>query len=268
MGKNVIYMLKSVTDTIGDIFIITTEDDKVIVIDGGHKSETDNFVRYLKSITGSENPHIDAWFLSHPHDDHCEVFFNIAEHSGYGITFDKVYANFPEDPAFYEGVDEWAVKMVADYNRLRPSFEDKAEKLKEGDVFNIDAAKFTVFYTFNPEWKQCNDASTIMRMDLGGKRVMFNGDAGILPGEYVVEKYGDTGELKCDICKTAHHGQDGVNENFYRAVDPDICIWPTPSWVYNNTNGNLKTFETREWIKKLGVKTEYKSFEGDCVIEL
>ncbi len=28
-------------------------------------------------------------------------------------------------------------------------------------------------------------------------------------------------------------------------------------WVYENTNGNLKTFETREWVRELGVKQEY-----------
>ena len=41
MNQNAIHMLKSVTDTIGDSFIITTEDGKVIVIDGGHNTETD-----------------------------------------------------------------------------------------------------------------------------------------------------------------------------------------------------------------------------------
>ena len=36
MYRNAIHMLKSVTDTICDSFIITTEDGKVIVVDGGH----------------------------------------------------------------------------------------------------------------------------------------------------------------------------------------------------------------------------------------
>ena len=268
MRQNAIHMLKSVTDTIGDSFIITTADGKVIVIDGGHKSETDYFIEYLKAVTGRSRPHIDAWFLSHPHDDHCEVFLEVAENRRDDVTFGKVYANFPEDPAFYEGHDEWAVTVVSEYNRLKPLFEGKDAKLAEGDVFNVGDARFTVFYTFNPEWTNCNEASTIMRMDLGGTGVMFNGDAGKNAGDYVVEKYGGAGALVCDYCKTAHHGQDGVDRNFYEAVSPEVVLWPTPTWVYENTNGNLKTFETRAWIEELGVKREYKSFEGSAVIGL
>ena len=266
MYKNAIHMLRSVENTICDSFIITTEDGKVIVIDGGHKIETNYFVEYLKAVTGSKRPHIDAWFLSHPHDDHCEVFLEVVENRSSEVTFGKVYANFPDDPDFYLGYDEWAVQVVSDYNRLMPMFKEKAAQLSEGDVFDVGAAKFTVFYTFNPEWKNCNEASTIMRMDLGGTSVMFNGDAGVKAGDYVVEKYGESGLLDCDYCKMAHHGQDGVNKNFYEAVLPEVCLWPTPSWVYENTGGNLKTFETRAWVEELGVEKEYKSFEGSAVI--
>ena len=265
--QNAIHMLKSVTDTIGDSFIITTEDGKVIVIDGGHKSETPYFVEYLRQATGMARPHVDAWFLSHAHDDHCEVFLEVAEHYADVVTFDKVYANFPE-ASFYEGHDEWAVTVISEFNRLKPGFAEKTAELSEGDVFNVGAAKFTVFYTFNPAWRSCNEGSTIMRMDLGGTSVMFNGDAGENAGNYVAEKYGDTGLLRCDYCKMSHHGQSGVDRNFYEAVQPAVCLWPTPTWVYENTNGNLKTFETREWVKALGVTREYKSFEGTCVIPM
>ena len=267
MNRNVIHMLKSVTDTIGDSFIITTEDGKVIVIDGGHKTETEYFVEYLKAVTGQRKPHIDAWFLSHAHDDHCEVFLEVAENRADQVSFDKVYANFP-DASFYEGYDEWAVTVISNYDRLKPGFAEKADSLAEGDVFNVGAAKFTVFYTFNPEWKNCNEGSTIMRMDLGGTSVMFNGDAGISAGNYVVEKYGESGLMNCDYCKMAHHGQDGVDKNFYAAVAPAVCLWPTPTWVYENTNGNLRTFETRAWVEELGVEKEYKSFEGSVAIRM
>ena len=100
MNKNAVHMLKSVTDTICDSFIITTDDGKVIVIDGGHKTETDYFIEYLKAATGEKKPHIDAWFLSHAHDDHCEVFLEVVENRSDELTFDRVYANFPE-ASFY-----------------------------------------------------------------------------------------------------------------------------------------------------------------------
>ena len=166
--QNAIHMLRSVTDTIGDSFIITTEDGKVIVIDGGHRSETPYFVEYLKAATGQTRPHIDAWFLSHAHDDHCEVFLEVVERYP-DVTFDRVYANFPE-PDFYEGHDEWAVTVISEFQRLSPRFEGKAASLAEGDVFSVGAAKFTVFYTFNPAWRTCNEGSTIMLPPRSGGR--------------------------------------------------------------------------------------------------
>ena len=264
MNQNAIHMLRSVTDTIGDSFIITTEDGKVIVVDGGHRTETDYFVEYLKAVTGKRRPHIDAWFLSHAHDDHCEVFLDVVEHRR-EVTFDKVYADFPQAD-FYENIDDWAFTVLTDYYRLLPTFADKAARLREGDVISVGTAQFTIFYTFNPAWNNCNEGSTIMRMDLGGTSVMFTGDAGENAGDYVVEKYADSGMLHCDYCKMAHHGQDGVGKNFYEAVAPEVCLWSTPTWVYNNTNGNLRTFETRAWVEELGVQEEYKSFEGSAVI--
>ena len=267
MNKNAIHMLKSATDTIGDSFIITTEDGKVIAVDGGHYTDTDYFVGYLKTVTGSDKPHIDAWFLSHPHDDHCEVFLDVVENHADEVSFDKVYANFPE-ASFYDGADEWAFTVLTDYYRLLPRFAGKTAELSEGEVLSIGAAKFTVFYVFNPEWKNCNAASAIMRMDLGGRSVMFTGDANTDAGNYVTEKYSGSGLLDCDICKMAHHGQDGVDRSFYEAVSPEICLWPTPSWVWENTNGNLQTTEVRGWMEELGVKKNYVSKDGSCVLYL
>lgn len=46
------------------------------------------------------------------------------------------------------------------------------------------------------------------------------------------------------------------------------CLWPTPSWVYNNDVGKgfnthiLKTVEIRELIDSLGIKSNYISWKG------
>ncbi len=267
MNQNAIHMLKSVTDTIGDSFIITTQDGKVIVIDGGSYSEADCFVEYLKAVTGREQPHIDVWFLSHPHDDHCEVFLDVVANRSETVTFDKVCMNFaPVD--FYTGVDEWADTVLHDYAALRDRFADKEWILHDGDVFSVGAAKFTVFYTFDPAFKDCNNSSLIFRMDLAGTSVMFTGDAGVEAGKKVLANWADTGLLDCDYCKMAHHGQDGVDRDFYEAVSPETCLWPTPSWVWANTNGNLKTLEVRAWMEELGVENNYVAKDGSRVIRM
>ena len=268
MNKNAIHMLNSVTNTICDSFIITTEDGKVIVIDGGFKTETDYFIQYLKAVTGQKKPKIDAWFLSHPHTDHVEVFYEAAENRTNQVSFDKVLLNYAPAELYESRSQEEGMQMVGEFDRLSPAFPEKVQILNEGDIFNIGAAKITVLYTYDASFIDVNEHSVIFRMDLGGKSIMFTGDAQVNAGNKTIEQWADSGLLDCDICKMAHHGQDGVDRNFYEAVSPEICLWPTPTWVWDNTNGNLRTLEVRAWMEELGVKENYIAWQGSQVIYL
>ena len=266
MNQNAIHMLQSVEDTICDSFIITTADGRVIAIDGGHTAETDYFIQYLKAVTGQRVPHIDAWFLSHPHDDHVQVFYEVAENRAKQVTFDKVLLNYVPWELYESRGQQEGMEMVREFDRISQAFPEKVQILNTGDVFNIGDAKITVLYTPDESFIDVNEHSVIFRMDLGGTSVMFTGDAQVNAGNKTLAEWESTGLLDCDICKLSHHGQDGLDRNFYEAVSPEICLWPTPTWVYENTNGNLKTFETRAWVEALGVKKEYKAFEGSAVI--
>lgn len=81
-------------------------------------------------------------------------------------------------------------------------------------------------------------------------------------------------ELDSDYVQMAHHGQNGVTYEFYQAVSPKYCLWPTPEWLWNNDNGGgynsgpWKTLETREWIEKLDVEENYIAKDGDKVIRI
>ena len=93
--KNSIIMLDSVTGTQMNSFIITTEDGKVLVMDGGFAQDADNLIGWLKRVTGEEIPHVDGWFLSHPHLDHITCLNHIMETRPHDVTVDALYYNFP-----------------------------------------------------------------------------------------------------------------------------------------------------------------------------
>ena len=67
----------------------------------------------------------------------------------------------------------------------------------------------------------------------------------------------------------SHHGQNGVDKDVYRIIDPEICLWPTPQWLWDNDSGTgyntgtWKTIETRGWMQELGVKINYIEKDGD-----
>ena len=243
--KNTIHMLKSVTDTICNSFIITTEDGKTIVIDGGFPSETDHFLSSLQEITGA------------------------------GIPQDTVYLNFPSQ-SFVAKQDASAAQTMADFYRLLPRFADKMRILSGGDVLDIGAAHFHILYShdFEITANVCNNTSLVFRMELGGKSVMFTGDCGVEAGHKVLRLWKDSGLLQCDYCQMAHHGQNGCDRAFYEAVAPSACIWCTPTWLWNNDAGkgyNTHTWQTvvvRGWMEELGVKEHYVMKDGTQAIHL
>lgn len=270
--KNQIHMLKSVTDTICLSLIITTEDGKILVVDGGTASETDYFVQYLKEITGSDSPHVDGWFLTHPHDDHISVFMKVVEDHG-EITFDRVYFNFPSVP-FLEKARDGSDGTMNHFMEVLPKFADKIRFTSGGDRFTVGAAEIEVLYTHDPEFTEnvCNNSSMVFTVTLDGKKLLVTGDCGVEAGRKILRLCPE--KLKADICQMAHHGQEGCDLDFYKAVSPEICLWPTPTWLWNNDAGqgyNTHTWETiivREWMGNLGVKTDLVMKDGTQIIDI
>ena len=267
--KNRLYMLESVEDTICNSFIITTESERVISIDGGHKEQSEYLLKSLKEITGSDKPHIDAWFLTHPHADHIQALFDIVENYPDAVETDRIYLNFPSQISF-EGSDEDGVESMGLFYRGLPKIADRLRILSGGDKLSIGEAQIRVLYSQDFEIKGCNNSSLVFRLDLGGKSVLFTGDCGEEAGNKILRLWKDSGILDCDIVTMSHHGQDGVSREFYEAVSPESCLWPTPSWLWSNCDGtgSFKTLETRKWMEELGVKEHYIMKDGAHVIEL
>lgn len=268
-NKNTIYMLGSVADEICNSFIITTEDGKLIVIDGGYACETTNFLEHLRKISCNNKPHIDAWFLTHPHGDHVNCFFDVIDHHINEIDVERIYCNFPSR-GFIAGNDETAEVTLDDFYRVLPVIGAKVRFLCGGDILEIGSAKFHILYSQDFEIKGCNNSSLVFRMELGGKSVMFTGDIEAPAGEKILRLWKDSGLLECDICQMSHHGQQGATREFYEVVNPIICLWPTPTWLWTNLDGTgpFKTLETRSWIKEMGIKENYVMKDGTQIIEL
>ncbi len=259
--------------------VITTEGGKVIVIDGGDTRDAQNLMDYLRTVTGSTRPHVDAWFLTHAHNDHICAFEEIMEHHSDALEIEKIYCNFPSVQYFSRipgEVDRDAVETLGRFFRLLPRFAEKLVWVFKGDTYDVGEAHFEVLFTPDPTITDdlCNNSSVVLKMTLGGKTALFLGDCGETAGKRLVSLYGAGDVLHCDICQMAHHGQDACNEEFYQYVRPEICLWCTPDWLWNNDRGCgydkdiFFTVRTREWMEKLGVKPHYVTKDGTQVCKL
>ncbi|MDD7166222.1 MAG: MBL fold metallo-hydrolase [Clostridia bacterium] len=104
-----------------------------------------------------------------------------------------------------------------------------------------------------------NCSSVAYKIKTRGDDVLILGDMNYKRQQELIDEFGDI--LPTPIVQMAHHGQQGVNEEFYKLVGPEVCLWCTPRWLWENDpagkgydSGPYKTIETRGWIEKIGAK--------------
>lgn len=245
-------------------YVIRTTDDKIIVIDGGMPGDAP----YLRGFLAALGNRVDVWIITHLHDDHMGALMEILARPA-DLKIGRIYASMPDDAWVKEVVPEGEREPILQFKKVLESADRKAINLRIGRSQTIGGIKFEVLGVCNPEFHaNCiNNSSIVLRASDTKKSVLFLGDLGPEGGEKLLRKYGD--RLKSDYVQMAHHGQNGVGLTVYKAIQPTYCLWPTPTWLWdNNINGKgkgsgpWKTLEVRQWMEDLQVKKNYVSADG------
>jgi len=248
-------------------YVIKSATGKIIVIDGGMTCDG----IYLKKFLASHGNHVDSWFLTHPHLDHIDALTWILLNQG-DLKIGKIYASFPslEWIKKYEAIYADAIQ---EFNTALKKSDRKYININYGDIFDVDGIHIEILSNVNLEitFNAINNSSIVMKFSDKNKSVLFLADLGLEAGDKLL-KIIDHKKLKADYVQMAHHGQNGVNKNFYEVVQPEYCLWPTPLWLWNNDNGGGEgsgpwlTLEVRQWMKELKVKKNFVSAFG--IIEI
>lgn len=256
-----LWQIPSHSNTIGNSYVFQTAKGKVIVMDGGFPEEANT----LRGFIGALGNEVEAWFISHPHNDHMgaltEILKNPQEMNIKHIYHSRISktvqaAEGPYSPScqdFYDLLDKTTIPVT--------------DIRTPGDVFSYDDMKLKVLSVANEITTNAyNNSSMIMRVWDKKKTIVFLGDAGIECGSLALNgPFRD--DLNCEYLQMAHHGQNGCDKHFYQSIKFRVCLWSTPSWVWNNDQGKgfntgiLKTVETRTWMKELGIKEHHVTCE-------
>lgn len=241
-------------NTIGNSYVFFTSKGKVIVMDGGFKEEEP----YLRGMIGALGNEVEAWFLSHPHNDHMGAFNEILK-DPQDLKIKNIYYSKVSDKVRLAEKD-WAALCQEYYDNLDACKYANVVDIREpGQVFDFDDMHLKILSVANEITENAyNNSSMIMRVWDKKKSIVFLGDAGVECGNKVLaSKYRD--DLDCEYMQMAHHGQNGCDKHFYDTVTFRACLWSTPIWVWNNDAGKgynthvFKTIETRNWVKEKGV---------------
>lgn len=243
-------------------YIIETSNDETIVIDGGLKTEAETLKQYIQKYGNK----VDYWFITHPHKDHVGAFIDIVENTDieieniyYSVNSQEWYnENEPnrayEAEDFYRAIQNERIKAIAKTPQI-------GDKIKIGKNIYVE-----ILQTANPEitYNAINNSSMVFKIYVNDKSILILGDIGTEASKKLINRYGK--DLKSDIVQMAHHGQSGATQELYKLVDPEICLWQSPQWMWDNVTGTFKTLETRKWMEDLGVKTNYVAKDGDITI--
>ncbi|MBQ9544858.1 MAG: MBL fold metallo-hydrolase [Clostridia bacterium] len=232
--KTVIHQLKTTGVPLdGMCYVIQCEDSSTVVIDGGmDNGDAELLLDFLKKLSGSDKPVIDAWFLTHAHPDHTYACMGMGARHAEEVTVKKIVYEFPSmefrtkrDPGTVYEIDlfEKSIKNFKGAEIITP---------RTGDVFKFGQTKFEVLFTYSdlPPLDEIpavgtNDTSTVLRLSAEGQTVLFLGDVERTADKVIIARHGAA--LKSDVCQIAHHGSvHSSSKEFYDLVDPEFLLWP------------------------------------------
>jgi len=154
-------------------YIIKTENDKVIVIDGGTTEDAQNLERNIMELGGK----VDGWFLTHVHDDHVGAFTQIVANTE--IEINHIYVSLNEKQ-WYQTYEPERAEFSNQFIELleREELKEKVKQVKLNEKIKIDGIKVEVLGVKNPEITENagNEQSMVVKFQLGETSLLILGD--------------------------------------------------------------------------------------------
>lgn len=253
-----VWQLPNQTPTQMMSYVLKSDSGEVFVIDGGNTGDADYLAERIKAARPDGN--VSAWFLSHLHSDHVNALCKIMTEKTAGISVDCIYFHFPPMEWFEKKCGAGEQKEARDFYDALSSFP-KTETCQRGQTWTFGSVTVECLNDFDPAQtaNPVNNASIVFRVTTPKTSLLFLGDLGVEGGDRIAQNI-PREKLKTDYLQMAHHGQNGVNREFYALCAPICCLWPTPDWLWNNNPGTgddtgpWKTVQVRGWMNELGVK--------------
>lgn len=251
-------------------YIIKTDDNKIIVIDGGGLKSAPIIEDYLLQLGGK----VDTWIVTHPHMDHIGVLLKVIEKKKVSINR-ILHSALDED--WVKINEEKSYNIIVNYNNVLKKSSISIIDAVVGMSFELgEGIDLKVFGTHNNTIfvNAVNNSSLVFRIQSKSKSVLFLGDLGVEGGNALLNN-SNVLELKSKYVQMAHHGQNGVSKFFYGAVNADYTLWPSPKWLWENNldgkivdTGKWSALVVRQWMQELMVKENYVAgVEGTIQID-
>ena len=161
-------------------YILKTEKEKLIVIDGGTIYDTEQLIEQINQNGGK----VDYWFLTHAHDDHVGAFTEIVKNTD--IEIQKIYVSINEIE-WYEKNEPERLEFTKEFLKILKSnkIKDKIIEPNINDKINVDNITVEILGIKNPEIIENagNEQSMVFTIETEKNKLLFLGDTGIKSSE-------------------------------------------------------------------------------------
>ncbi|MBQ8333262.1 MAG: MBL fold metallo-hydrolase [Clostridia bacterium] len=254
------YGLDRKNGAVGMCYVITLEDGSFIVVDSGtendDKSAYIEFYNLLKHLNKRPDGQIviRAWYLTHEHSDHYQMFAKFMQEYGKKVTIQEFWCNTSTKDFTYNGANgniTWEKSYSKYANYVNGDF--KWINLHTGMEFYAGNMKFEVLYTeedlFPKVCRSYNNCILIMKMTdtTSGQTMLWMGDLLLDGCETLAARY--DGYLKSDLLQVAHHGKSEA-VSIYKEVLPKVAFWSCTTAQKNTLTNNATYRETNQFLAK------------------
>ena len=239
----------------GMSYIVTLEDGRFIVLDGGGVADGNNSDTKLfralsnlhesifpeKGSVSESNPiHIAAWIITHSHWDHYDTFRRVMGDPAKRnkLKIDYLLGNYPSPTEVqYESNEDVATMcFLIDQYCGTEEGDTKFVKVHTGHKYylaNIELEALVTHEDVNPaRIDTSNDTCTVFRFSIKNSQaptaepttIIFTGDANRHQSRFMCATFG--AYLQSDMVQVAHHGAVGCESDFYDTVAPTVLWWP------------------------------------------
>ena len=263
-------------DTHGDIYIITTPDNKITLVDCGWGDRKNTDKKYYNivlfpALAEQKITHIDRIIITHPHGDHIGGLPHLLRKKE--ITIGEICWSYL-DPEMLKKTGPSSIKYQNDVLALCKERNIPLRELKDGEVLTlgkgVTAAVLTTGFRKAGRHNWLNNQSVVFQLKYDTFTMLFTGDCGFEEENYLMKLYKPQ-VLKSDVLKLGHHGGAGATgEKFLMTVAPQACIAPIPDWLLIDPRGvrvdklikskNIPYFTSCAY-PLLSVVTDGKTFE-------
>lgn len=250
-------------------YLIETPEGKTVMIDAGHLCRED--ATYLYTLLKERNSTVDLWIMTHAHHDHYGALSWMLQNiKPFDLNISDIRFTFPDLDWIKSVENGTSYPSLVSFLQNLERHNIKPSKLYTNDFINCGGMSFEILNdgANYSKYNTINDTSAVIRAYFPKRDILFLGDLGQSAGEDLLSVC-PVEKLRCDIVQMSHHGQSGVDLQFYKTVMPKVCLYTAPDWLWENDigqgkgSGPWKTLETRKWMEELNAFVSCPAAFGD-----